>query len=268
MKAFRAAVVQMTSIEDRERNLRAADALARRAAGAGAQLVAFPENFSWMGAEKDKAQFVEALDGPVLGRMAGLARELHVHLLAGSIMERGAPDGRAYNTSVLFGPDGSRIAVYRKIHLFDVAIPDGATYHESKTIAPGSEPVVAKTPLATLGLSVCYDLRFPELYRRLSAGGAEVLTVPSAFTLHTGKDHWAVLLRARAVENLCYVLAPAQFGRHNEKRVTYGHAMIVDPWGAVIAQASDGEGMALADLDPAVLQRVRTELPSLEHRRL
>jgi predicted amidohydrolase len=268
MKPFRAAVVQMTSGEDRERNLRVAEDLVRRAAHSQAQFVGLPENFSWMGAEKDKSQFVEDLEGSVLRRMSALARELGVYLLAGSIMERGAPDGRAYNTSVLLSAEGKRIAVYRKIHLFDVAIPDGATYHESKTIAPGTEPVVAQTPFGAIGLSVCYDLRFPELYRRLSASGAELLTVPAAFTLHTGKDHWEVLLRARAIENLSYVLAPAQYGRHNEKRVTYGHAMIVDPWGAVIARASDGEGIALADLDPAVLTRARTELPALSHRRL
>ena len=268
MKPFRAAVVQMTSGDDRERNLRVAEDLVRRAAQSKAQLVGLPENFSWMGAEKDKAQFVEDLDGMVLRRMAGLARDLGVHLLAGSIMERGAPDGRAYNTSVLLTPEGTRLAVYRKIHLFDVAIPDGATYHESKTIAPGADPVVAKAPFAAIGMTVCYDLRFPELYRRLSASGAEVVTVPAAFTLHTGKDHWEVLLRARAIENLSYVFAPAQYGRHNEKRVTYGHAMIVDPWGAVVARASDGEGIAIADLDPGLLIRARTELPSLSHRRL
>jgi deaminated glutathione amidase len=268
MKPFVAAVAQMTSIDDRDRNLRTAEQLIRHAAERGARCIALPENFSWMGAEKDKMRFVEPLEGPVLGRMSALARELRIHLLAGSIMEAGAPDGRAYNTSALFGPDGSRIAAYRKIHLFDVAIPDGATYHESKTISPGTDTVVARTDLATVGLSVCYDLRFPELYRRLSRDGAEVLTVPSAFTLHTGKDHWEVLLRARAIENLCYVLAPAQWGRHNEKRVTYGNAMIVDPWGAVIARASDGEGVAMAEIDPKVVERVRTELPSLSHRRL
>jgi predicted amidohydrolase len=258
----------MTSGDDRERNLRVAEELIRHAARSNAQLIGLPENFSWMGAEKDKAQFVEDLEGGVLARMASLARELQIYLLAGSIMERGAPDGRAYNTSVLFGPEGKRVAVYRKIHLFDVAIPDGATYHESKTIAPGSDPVVAETPLARVGMTVCYDLRFPELYRRLSALGAEVLTVPAAFTLHTGKDHWEVLLRARAIENLGYVLAPAQFGRHSEKRLTYGNAMIVDPWGTVVARASDGEGVASAELDPSVLARVRQELPALSHRRL
>lgn len=268
MRAFRAAVVQMTSTEDREKNLRVADSLVHAAAARGAGLVGLPENFSFMGPEKDKLRFAEPVDGPVLGRMAALARKLKIHLLAGSILEAGAPEGRAYNTSVLFGPTGERAAAYRKIHLFDVAIPDGATYHESKSIAPGDRPVLARTDLGAIGLSVCYDLRFPELYRRLAAEGAEILCVPSAFTLHTGKDHWEVLLRARAIEDLCYVLAPAQFGRHSEQRVTYGNALIVDPWGAVVARASDGEGIAVADLDPAVLERVRRELPALSHRRL
>jgi deaminated glutathione amidase len=223
---------------------------------------------SYMGPEAEKERAAEPLDGPTFARFAAKARERRIHLLGGSIFESGAPGGRFYNTTALFGPDGERVAYYRKIHLFDVEIPDGARYHESKTIAPGSEAVVAPTPLAKFGLTICYDLRFPELYRALSAKGAEVLCVPAAFTAHTGKDHWEVLLRARAIENTCFVVAPAQFGRHSERRVTYGNALIADPWGTVVARASDGEGMAVGPIDRAVLDRVRKEIPSLAHRRL
>lgn len=262
------AAIQMNSGPEKSRNLDAAERLIRKAAGLGAKLIGLPENFGWMGPEAERAANVESLDGPMLRRMAALARELGVTLLAGSIPETGAPGGRIYNTSVLFGPDGQRLAVYRKIHLFDVDVGDGATYRESDAVAPGSEVVAADTTLGRLGLSICYDLRFPELYRRLSAQGATLLAVPAAFTLMTGKDHWEVLLRARAIENQAYVLAPAQHGRHTEKRVTYGHAMVVDPWGLVIARASEGEGLAIAEVDPVLLQRIRANLPCLTHRRL
>ncbi|MET0404909.1 MAG: carbon-nitrogen hydrolase family protein, partial [Cystobacter sp.] len=197
-----------------------------------------------------------------------LARERKVTLLSGSILEQGAPGGRLYNTTVVFGPDGSRLAVYRKIHLFDVDVGDGTPYLESAAVAPGAEVVVADTEVGRLGLSICYDLRFPELYRRLSAGGATLVAVPAAFTLMTGKDHWEVLLRARAIENQCYVFAPAQGGRHSPQRVTWGHAMVVDPWGLVTARASEGEGLAVAAMDTELLARIRRNLPCLQHRRL
>jgi predicted amidohydrolase len=265
---FLAAAVQMTSLADKEANLRRALELVDLAADRKAVFVGLPENVTYMGPERDKAKAAETLDGPTLQRFSAKAKERRVHLLAGSILESGAPGGRFYNTSVLFGPEGERLAVYRKIHLFDVSIPDGARYRESETIEPGREVVVAATPLAQVGLSVCYDLRFPELYRALAARGAELLCVPAAFTLHTGKDHWVPLLRARAIENTCFVLAPAQVGRHSEHRVTYGHALIADPWGTVLAMAGDGEGVAVAPIDLDVLARVRRELPSLQHRRL
>jgi deaminated glutathione amidase len=263
-----AAAAQMTSGPDKAQNVEIATRLVRRAASLGAKLVGLPENFAWMGPEKERDEAAEALDGPILSRMAALARELRITLLAGSIPERGAPGGRFYNASALFGPDGHRLAVYRKIHLFDVEVGDGARYRESESIAPGTEVVTAQTDLGRIGLSVCYDLRFPELYRRLVSEGAILLTVPSAFTLTTGKDHWEVLLRARAIENQAYVLAPAQFGRHTESRITYGHSMVVDPWGLVIARASEGEGLALGVIDPALQERIRRNLPSLAHRRL
>jgi predicted amidohydrolase len=262
------AAAQMVSTADKGQNLEAATRLVRRAAGLGARLVGLPENFSWMGPEEERPGAAETLEGPTLGHMARLARELGVTLLAGSILEAGAPGGRLYNTSVLFGPEGERLGVYRKLHLFDVEVGDGATYRESAAVAPGTEVVVAPTELGRLGLSVCYDLRFPELYRRLVREGATLLAVPAAFTMMTGKDHWEVLLRARAIENQAYVLAPAQGGRHSANRVTYGHALVVDPWGLVTARASEGEGLAVAPVDPVLQARIRRDLPCLEHRRL
>ena len=262
------AAAQMVSTADKGHNLDVASRLVRRAAGLGARLVGLPENFSWMGPEPERQAAAEGLDGPTLARMAELARELKVTLLAGSVLETGAPGGRLYNTSVLFGPGGERLAVYRKMHLFDVDVGDGATYQESAAVAPGTEVVAADTEVGRLGLSVCYDLRFPELYRRLSKGGATLRAVPAAFTMMTGKDHWEVLLRARAIENQAYVLAPAQGGRHSANRLTYGHALVVDPWGLVTARASEGEGLALAPVDPELQARIRRNLPCLEHRRL
>jgi predicted amidohydrolase len=258
----------MTSSADKARNLEVATRLIQEAARLGASLVGVPENFSWMGPDGERPAAAESLEGPTLGRMSELARELKITLLAGSILEKGAPGGRLYNASALFGPDGKRLAVYRKIHLFDVDINDGARYRESEAVAPGTEAVLADTAVARVGMSVCYDLRFPELYRQLSKQGATLLTVPAAFTLMTGKDHWEVLLRARAIENLSYVMAPAQWGKHSEKRTTYGHAMVVDPWGLVVARASEGEGVAVGNYDPDLVARVRASLPALSHRRL
>jgi deaminated glutathione amidase len=262
------AAAQMTSGADKRENLDTALKLLRQAASLGAQLVGLPENFSWMGPEAERPSAAEPLEGPTLSAIAAAASELQISVVAGSVLEPNAPGGRLYNTSTVFGPEGRRLAVYRKIHLFDVDVGDGATYQESAAVAPGEEVVTADTAVGKLGMSICYDLRFPELYRRLSAEGATLLSVPSAFTLMTGKDHWEVLLRARAIENQAYVLAPAQWGRHSEKRQTYGHAMIVDPWGLVTARASEGEGLALGQLDTALLQRIRASLPALNHRRL
>lgn len=258
----------MTSGADKAKNLETATRLVRRAAEHGCASVGLPENFSWMGAEPDRPSAAEPLDGPTLSRMAELARTHRIAVLAGSVLEPASEPGMLHNTSVLFGPDGARVGLYRKIHLFDVNIRDGATYRESAAVSPGREVVTAALPFATVGMSVCYDLRFPELYRALAQKGATLLTVPAAFTLMTGKDHWEVLLRARAIEDQCYVLAPAQWGQHSEKRLTYGHAMVVDPWGLVTARCSEGEGLAIASYDPALLEDVRTKLPALSHRRL
>lgn len=262
------AAVQMTSGADKAANLDAATKWIRRATELGARFVGLPENCAWMGPEAERDAQAETLEGPTLSHLATLARELKITLLAGSVLEKGAPGNKLYNTSCLFGPDGTRLAVYRKMHLFDVEVGDGQTYLESAVVAPGPGPVVAQTELGPVGLSVCYDLRFPELYRVLSRDGARLLTVPAAFTLTTGKDHWEVLLRARAIENQCYVIAPAQQGRHPKDRLTYGHAMIVDPWGLVTARCSEGQGVCLGHFDVAQVERVRKNLPALQHRRL
>ncbi len=266
-----AAAIQMTSGGELGRNLDRAFELMRRARARGAELIVLPENFALLADHEDaKLAFADPLEppGPILTRMADATRQLGACVVLGGMPEKAGDARHVYNTCLLLAPDGEVRAQYRKIHLFDVAIPDGATYHESKTVAAGDEVRVAETPWGGLGLSVCYDLRFPELYRAQAQAGATMAVVPAAFTLLTGKDHWHVLLRARAIENQLFVIAAAQYGRHNAKRVTYGHSLIVDPWGTVIAEASDGEGMAIAELDFERLKQVRRELPSLQHRRL
>jgi predicted amidohydrolase len=267
-RKFLAAAVQVTSTLDIPANLARCETLIREAAARGAALVVLPENFGFIGEGDDKVRIAEPIDGPTLTRLAGLARELNIHLCAGGFPERAPVPTKTYNTAVLFGPAGERIAVYRKIHLFDVDLPGGQKFRESEWVEPGNEPVVAETALGRIGLSVCYDLRFPELYRALSARGAEILLVPSAFTLYTGKDHWHALLRARAIENQAYVLAPGQFGQHNAKRWSYGKSLLIDPWGIVVAQAPDREGLAVGEVDLDLLSKVRSELPALKHRRL
>jgi predicted amidohydrolase len=268
--SFLAAVVQLSSSSDAEASCNGAEALVRKAAERGALLVATPENTNYLGPHEEKVRLAEELGGPTCDRFANLARELGIHLLLGSFNERAEIEGRCHNTSVLFGPDGGVLAVYRKIHLFDVAVHPDVVFQESATVVAGGEAVIAETPLAWIGLSICYDLRFPELYRALVENGAEVLAVPSAFTLATGKDHWEPLLRARAIENQAWVLAPAQHGRHDDGglRQSWGHAMIVDPWGQVVACASDGPGIAVAEIDLARQRAIRERLPALQHRRM
>jgi deaminated glutathione amidase len=268
VSSFRAGVVQMTSTGDRAKNLATALRLVGEAADLGAKLVALPENFSFMGNEAERIAGAEAVDGPTIGALRELARRRRIHVVAGSIAEKVDAPGKTANTSVLLDDAGEIVASYRKIHLFDVAIPDGARYAESETVAPGDRPVLAETALGRIGLTICYDLRFPELYRALAAQGADLLTIPAAFTLFTGKDHWEVLVRARAIENQAYVLAPAQVGRHSASRVTFGNAMIVDPWGVVLARCPDGEGVAVAEVRRDRLEQVRREVPALTHRRL
>jgi predicted amidohydrolase len=268
----RAAVVQLQSRQNVPENLAACAAAVRDAAAYGAQLCVLPENFAFMGPERGKLAMAETVDagspGPVLGRMIEVARAHRLHLVLGGFPERGPAPDRCFNAALLLAPDGSILGHYRKMHLFDVAIPGRATYRESEVFAPGAGPVTVATPLGAIGLSVCYDLRFPELYRAEVAAGARILAVPAAFTAHTGKDHWHPLCRARAIENQCFVLAAGQYGVHDEHRVTYGHSLIVDPWGVVLAEVGDHPGLAVADLDLDYLERVRTELPCLAHRRL
>ena len=259
--------IQMSSTPDKEENKAMAEALIRAAADDGAELVALPELWSCHGLEKVYKDNAEPVPGPTTTEfLSSLAKELGVYVLGGSILEEAeAGLEKMYNTSTFFTPDGELAAVYRKIHLFDVKAPD-REYLESAGIAPGEEIVTAKAGSATLGLSVCYDVRFPELYRLLALRGADVLAVPAAFTLQTGKDHWELLLRARAVENQAFVLAPAQWGQKADGRWTYGRSMIVDPWGTVLAQCPDRDGYALASLDLDYLERLRTEFPALANR--
>ena len=262
-RPLRVAAVQTRSTGDRERNLKAAEELARRAAGLGADLIAFPENVAYLRPEGVERPPAEDLDGPTATRFREMALRHRAWVLAGTIAERIARSRRVFNTSILFRADGSIAAVYRKVHLFDVAIPGRASFRESRFVAAGDGPVVAASPWGPLGLSVCYDLRFPEIYRALAFAGARVLFVPSAFTAYTGRAHWTVLLRARAIENQAFVVAPAQWGRHDGDRRSFGHTSIVDPWGEVVATRASGTGVVTATIDPGRADRVRRELPSL-----
>jgi predicted amidohydrolase len=264
----RVAVAQMNSTADVEANLASAERLVAEAAGQGARFVGLPENFAFLRSEGEPVPEPQDLDGPWVSRMAAAARRHAVMLLLGSLPERIPGDRRVFNTSVLLGPDGRRLASYRKIHLFDIDLPGLEHLKESRAVRPGEEPVVAETDIGRIGLTICYDLRFPELYRRLTREGARILAVPSAFTDRTGRDHWEVLLRARAIENLAFVLAPAQWGAHGRGRASWGHALVVDPWGTVLAEVAEGVGIALADLDLAGQDRTRRELPALGHARL
>ncbi len=265
---YLAAAIQMTAGPDKPANLERAERLVRLGAARGADLVALPEVFNWRGKRIEQAAAAETLDGQSHTLMSRLARELRIHLLAGSITEHVAGESRCYNTSALLGPDGGQIAVYRKIHLFDVDLPGRVTVRESDSKLGGAQLVTAPTPLGAIGLSICYDLRFPELYRRLTFAGAQVIAVPSAFTFPTGEAHWEPLIRARAIENQAYVIAPAQFGPNIYGYSDYGNSMIVDPWGRVIARAADQEGVVMAPIDLEYQDRVRRELPALQHARI
>ena len=261
---MRAAAVQLNSTNDKARNLEAAERLVRAAAGAGAELVALPEKWNLLAAGEELLAGAEPLDGPTLSAARGWARELGIQLLAGSISERGGE--KAFNTSVLIGPGGDDLATYRKIHMFDVEA-GGVAYRESEHEQPGTEIVTAPLGELIAGLSVCYDLRFPELYRILAVRGARLLLVPSAFTMATGRDHWEVLLRARAIENQAFVIAPNQVGEAPPHFNSYGRSAIVDPWGVALATAPDEECFVVADLDLAAQERVRHSLPALANRR-
>ncbi|MBI3920070.1 MAG: carbon-nitrogen hydrolase family protein [Armatimonadetes bacterium] len=264
-----AAAVQLNSQHDKQRNLLRSLELIQRAAERGAQLVGLPEVCNFIGPPEQARDMAEEIPGPTIECFQQAARRHALYLLAGSILETN-PDNPAkpFNTSCLIGPSGDLLGLYRKIHLFDVDLPGEFTYKESQERTCGDQPVVVDTPLGKIGLSICYDVRFPELYRRLSEQGAEILFVPAAFTMQTGRDHWHVLLRARAIENQAFVIAPAQTGSKGDGLVCYGRSLIINPWGTILAQAEEGESVILADLDFETLAGVRRKLPCLQHRKL
>ena len=267
MKSYLAAAVQMTSKPDLEENLATASDLIELAVRRGAALVTLPENFSFLGQETEKVKQASEIAHKSEKFLKTMAQRYQITIVGG-----GFPipvgDGKVSNTALMVGKNGEELARYEKVHLFDVNLPDGNTYQESETVKAGvSLPPISISPeLGKIGLSVCYDVRFPELYRQLSKQGAEILLIPAAFTAYTGKDHWQVLLTARAIENTAYVVAPAQTGNHYARRTSHGHAMIIDPWGLVLSDAGEDPGIAIAEINPSRLEQVRRQMPSLNHR--
>jgi len=271
-RQFVAAAVQLCSASDKTANLDKAEAFITSAARQGARLVVLPEVFLWRGQRQEERTAAESIPGPSTSRLAALARQLRIHLVAGTILEtsEGASHAgsKVFNTSVLFDAHGEIVARYRKLHLFDVDLPGQVTIRESDTRLHGDTVVTVPTELGVIGMTVCYDLRFPELYRQQTLAGAEIITIPSAFTFPTGAAHWEILLRARAIENQVYVIAPDQVGRSPSGMVDFGNSMIVDPWGKPLARAADREMMILAEIDRDYQDRVRRELPCLTHVKL
>jgi predicted amidohydrolase len=268
MSVFRAACVQLRSSDDVSENIAETVRLVRDAAAQGATFIATPENTTLMAPDagaKLASSYDEAHD-PALPVFAALAKELNVWLLIGSLAIK-VSDTKTANRSFLISPDGQVTARYSKIHLFDVELANGESYRESNTVAGGSEAVVADTPWGGVGLTICYDMRFPQLYRKLAKAGTFLITVPSAFTVPTGQAHWHVLLRARAIENGCFILAPAQGGLHANGRKTYGHSLIVAPWGEILAEAGTDPGVIIADIDPELSRAARAKVPNLQHDR-
>ncbi|HVN29906.1 MAG TPA: carbon-nitrogen hydrolase family protein [Candidatus Binataceae bacterium] len=266
--SYIAAAIQMSAGSDKQANLERAERLVRTAAAHGATLIVLPETFNWRGKRGLEASIAESITGESVSLMARLAAELKVHIVAGSITERIEGQEKTYNTSVMLGPDGAQMGVYRKIHLFDIDLPGRVTAMESASRVPGQDVVCVATAAGAVGMSICYDLRFPELYRRLTFAGAKILIVPACFTFPTGEAHWESLLRARAIENQCYVIAAAQYGPNIHGYHDYGNSMIIDPWGRVLGRASDLECVVCAPIDLHYLDRVRIELPALTHARL
>src|SRR6201996_220768 len=269
---MKVSLIQMNSISDKAANIAAAEALIERAvAEESPDWVLLPEQFDWAGgARAEKLAAAERLPGGPAYEMArGQAIKHRIFVHAGSIMEAIAGEERYHNTSVVFNREGEEIARYRKIHLFDVTTPDGASYKESATVKAGDAVVTYDCEGVTIGCSICYDLRFPALFQALAEKGAQIIALPAAFTLQTGKDHWETLLRARAIETETYVCASAQTGSFtvgNEQRQTYGHSLVADPWGHVVAKASDGVGLVTTRIDPAVIEKVRTLIPVASHK--
>lgn len=264
---YRAAVVQLRASADKLANLAKAERLVAAAAAAGAKLVALPEMFNLYGPFEPIVAAAEPIPGLTSERLAEWAVRYNLFLVGGSFAERDETSGKARNTSLFFAPDGQISARYCKVHLFDIDLPGAVTSQESAWITAGSQTTVAATPLGRIGQAICYDLRFPELFRKLSAESAEVIVVPSAFTYTTGRDHWEILVRARAIENQCYVLAPNQCGEPAPGMRTYGHSLIVDPWGRVLAALDEEEDLAVAELNLDALAEVRRRLPAISHRR-
>jgi predicted amidohydrolase len=267
MKSYLAAAVQMNSVPDLQKNLAQAEDLIDLAVRQGAEVIGLPENFSFLGDETAKMQQADSIAQASEKFLRTMAQRYQVTLLGGGFPVP-TETGKVRNTALLVGPEGEDLSRYEKVHLFDVNLPDGNTYRESETVLAGMQlpPIYPSKEYGNIGLSVCYDVRFPELYRHLSQMGAEVLFIPAAFTAYTGKDHWQVLLQARAIENTCYVIAPAQTGRHNSLRQSHGHAVIIDPWGVVLADAGDKPGLAIASIEPSRIEQVRRQMPSLQHR--
>jgi deaminated glutathione amidase len=267
-REVRVAAVQMTSGPDPEQNVEDAIALIRRAAADDASYVQLPEYFNYRGPTSRYSSVSESIPGPTTNRLGKLARDLGITLHVGSLFERADEPDKAYNTSVVLAPSGEIIAAYRKVHLFDVNVPGGIEHRESRHISPGEQLVVARVDGFTLGLSVCFDLRFPELYRELSVAGATVLAVPSSFAVATGRVHWTTLLVARAIENHAFVIAAAQAGTTSEGVSSYGHSMIVDPWGEIVAESGfDGEDILIATIDLDDVDARRSQIAVLELRR-
>lgn len=265
---LRTAVIQLNSRTSFSENKVAVEQLVDRAAAMGAQCVSLPEYWTYLGPYAGFDEAAQTLSGPAIALLREKARQHKMIVHGGSILERHpSRAGKFYNTSVLINADGEIVAQYRKIHLFDVDLANGEKHYESERIVPGEQVVTAEIEGVRFGLSICYDLRFPELYRALALQDAQVLFVPAGFTLHTGRDHWEVLLRARAIENLCYVVAPAQVGTYPPDRQCFGRSMIVDPWGLVLAQAHDAPTVVMAEIDLSRIEQVRTQIPCLQHRR-
>jgi len=269
MKSYIAAAVCMTSTPDVDKNLTQAEELIELAVNQGAKLIGLPENFSFLGKDDEKIHQVDSIATKSEKFLIRMAQRFQVTILGGGFPTPFVEDqSKAHNTAILVDPNGLELARYDKVHLFDVNVPDGNNYHESSTVKCGASlpPIYDGGDLGKLGLSICYDVRFPEIYRHLSKEGAEILFIPAAFTAYTGKDHWQVLLQARSIENTCYVIAPAQTGNHYARRCSHGHAMIVDPWGSILASTGSQIGVAIAEINPQRLHQVRQQMPSLQHR--
>jgi deaminated glutathione amidase len=265
---LRAAVIQLNTRDNPAENLATVEHFLDRAAAMGAQFVSLPEYWTYLGLYAGFDEAAQPIPGPAIARLQEKARRHKMIVHGGSVIERSpAIAGKFYNTSVLINGDGEIVAQYRKIHLFDVELANGEKHYESEHIVPGDQVVTAEVDGITFGLTVCYDLRFPELYRSLALRGAQVLMVPAGFTLHTGRDHWEILLRARAIENLCYVIAPAQVGHYPPNRQCFGRSMVIDPWGLVLAQAQDMPTVIMTEIDLEQIDKARAQIPCLDHRK-